>query len=542
MTREEILEELAIWEAYEARLPILRPQKTNGPQTAAYNCTAQIVGYGGAAGGGKSVYGAMSALYKSHNAVIIRRTLKMHVGLTNWLKSKFPQRLFGNPPEFKATAEDRKRGIKCKTLRFAYLDHEDDLENEQGIPKDKIIVDEAVHLPWEWINRLTAHNRSDNQAELDADGLVCQTILTFNPPLTPVGLWVFELFAPWINDQHEMYPQAYGRVLYYAYIDGRFFFYETDAALTVHPVTGNPIEIPIELKSITFFRATWQDNESFRENRAYIASLQNQADVEYRAFFLGEMTASLVDDAKYIFPRSKYIACEKRWKETEPPKGPPLVVAIDVTGGGEDQFCMMPMWKGGYAGKYVQRQGSLLPNADAQVDFLEEYVQGTLHCAIMDIDYIYDSGGGYGDAFHDAMMRRYPEARLNAFRGGGAAGINDLFGINNADETIGELSGMPFLSGSNGFTNCVSAAWCRAGQMTYHPLFNLAIYPDDDLRRQCTGREITERGGGKLAIEKKEDYKAKLGGKSPDAADCLVMGLWYLSVVMAVDEWSQRSR
>jgi len=535
LSRAEKLELIKLREEKARREPILKPQKTNKPQNDAYNCKAELIGYGGAAGGGKSVYGLMTALYKSHYAVIIRRTLKMHVGLQNFTNGKFPRRLVGNPPEFKPGEEDRRRGVKVKQLRFAYLDHESDLSSEQGNPKDKIIIDEAVHLPWEWVNRLMAHNRPTDADELAKDGFVCQTILTFNPPLNATGLWIIDLFAPWVDPMHPMYPRQHGEILYYTYWGNSFYFYDSPEPLQVSPVDGSALTTPIQLKSITFFRADYRDNEVFRNNTSYLATLQGMREVERRAFLDGEMTASLVDEAGQIIRRRPWENAVKRWNATPPPTTPPLVVSIDIASGGDDHFVCMPFWKGGYAGMPVGIEGKNVPTVQAQVLHVEQYMFDVLRTSPDQTAIIYDASGGWGSGFAEIWRQKYPTATLVPFEGGKAAGINQVFNGIGKDAEIGEISGMPLASGPIGFDHRIGAAWYRAGEMLEHELFSLAVPPHNRLAREAQSRLVEERNGARISIESKEKLNKKLG-HSPDYADAWVMGLWYLSVELRVRE------
>src|SRR5215813_1111270 len=59
--------------------PIWSPQK--GQQDKAYNSDADVIGYGGAAGGGKSFLGLGLAATKHHRSIIFRRVFPSVRGL-----------------------------------------------------------------------------------------------------------------------------------------------------------------------------------------------------------------------------------------------------------------------------------------------------------------------------------------------------------------------------------------------------------------------------------------------------------------------------
>jgi len=72
--------------------------------------------------------------------------------------------------------------------------------------------------------------------------------------------------------------------------------------------------------------------------------------------------------------------------------------------------------------------------------------------------------------------------------------------------------------------------------MTTHKRFSLCIPNHPQLAREALSRRVIERNNDRIAIESKEEFKKKLGNKSPDFADAFVMGLWYLSVELRVRE------
>lgn len=100
---------------------------------------------------------------------------------------------------------------------------------------------------------------------------------------------------------------------------------------------------------------------------------------------------------------------------------------------------------------------------------------------------------------------------------------------------IGEISGMPLMSGSVAFDNKIGAAWFRAGEMLEHPLFEISVPRHLRLKKEALTRVVKERSGARVSIESKDDLSKRLT-HSPDFADAWVMGLWYLSVELAVRE------
>jgi len=524
--------ELELRRKLQAERPVWKPQRTNNPQTAAFHCDAQEIGYGGAKGGGKSQLGTGMATMRHHYTNCFRKNYEEHSSMIEFMRTEFPPLLTGSPPVYRPRIRTRK--MKVRTMRFCHLEHGDkDLRKYQGKAVDLCWIDECVHFTRRQVEMLAADVRLLKPKEAIEDGVFGQLLLTFNPPLDSVGLWVFDMFGPWINPEHPMYPQPFGKVLYCAFWREKDYFFESGEPLTNDPETGKPMDKPLHLKSRTFFKATLNDNEAYRDDHAYHARLQSLSEVERRAFYDGEMTASLVDLAGQIFRRAKYADAERRWSATTAPTMHPICISVDVTGGGDDRFVVMPFWRGGYVGRPVSCQGNEVPNAEAQVDFVERFLVDELHCKVEDVACIYDSGGGYGNAFYDELHRRYPNMQIVPFNGASVAGVNEIFGDPDPDLSIGPISGMPYMSGANGFLNKRSAAYVRAGQMLEHEAFEIAIPPDDKLRQECMVHLIKERAGKTIQVISKEDVKVAIQ-RSPDLSDALVMGLHFLSVEIAV--------
>lgn len=525
--------ELELRRRLQAETPQFRPQKSNAPQCEAFNSDADEIGYGGAAGGGKTFLGFMMAMYKHWHSVVFRRNLDQHGALIEIIRGFDEKHLKGYPPVYRPDNSTRK--VKAKKIQFAHLDHESDLEKHQGKAKDFLWFDEAVHFHRHEIQRLAAHLRPLEPLNFAGSGLKCQLLLTFNPPLDQRGLWVLDMFGPWINSDHPMYPQPSGKVLYCCYWNGTDYFYESDEPLTHDPATGQPLDAVINLKSRTFFKAMLSDNEALKNNVAYIATLQGMSEVERRAFLDGEMTASLVDEAGQIVKRKSWEAAVRRWPDAMKAveKMPPLCISIDIASGGEDHFVCMPFWKYGHAGMPHGIEGKHVGNPQLQVAHVEQYMFDVLHTSPDQTAIIYDASGGWGSGFAEVWRTKYPNGQLIPFEGGKAAGINQIYNGIGKDEQLGELSGMPKASGPIGFQNRIGAAWYRAGEMLDHPMFQLAVPPHTRLAKEAQSRLVEERNGKLITIESKEKISKKLN-HSPDYADAWVMGLWYLSVELRI--------
>jgi hypothetical protein len=74
------------------------------------------------------------------------------------------------------------------------------------------------------------------------------------------------------------------------------------------------------------------------------------------------------------------------------------------------------------------------------------------------------------------------------------------------------------------YYNLRAEAWFRASQDFSERKVRLTL-PNTTLRKQLVVPTYSFRNG-RILIEEKKDIKKRLGGKSPDWADCYIMGLW----------------
>lgn len=109
-----------------------------GLQTKAFNCDADIILFGGAAGGGKSHLLMLKALHMAYNdpdfaGIIFRRNMPQMTGQGGmWLES---QRMFA---PLKPTIKRKDHIIQFNatgggSIKYAGMDHEMDYEQHQGL-------------------------------------------------------------------------------------------------------------------------------------------------------------------------------------------------------------------------------------------------------------------------------------------------------------------------------------------------------------------------------------------------------------------------
>ncbi len=236
---------------------IIGPQP--GPQEAFLSTPADICGYGGAAGGGKSFGLLLEALRHIDNpeygAVIFRRT---YPEITNegglWDESMNIYPLVGgksteDPLEWTFTS-----GAK---VRFAHMQYEKNKYDWQGASVAFIGFDEATHFTRSQVFYMLSRNRSTS-------GVKPYMRLTFNPD---ADSWVKDFFAPWVHEDWPLDDRVQSGEIRWFVIDGD--------ELVWLPKDGTyPNEEYPFAKSVTFIEADVYDNPKLLEkDPGYLANL-----------------------------------------------------------------------------------------------------------------------------------------------------------------------------------------------------------------------------------------------------------------------------
>ena len=134
-----------------------------GPQTTFAECSADVVFFGGSAGGGKSFAILLEPLYHIDNpdfgAVIFRRTTKQ---ITNegglWDTSRFLySKIAGVDSIDYKLSHQFPAGAK---ITFAHMEYEKNRYDWQGSQIPLIMFDELTHFTWKQFNYMLSRNRS----------------------------------------------------------------------------------------------------------------------------------------------------------------------------------------------------------------------------------------------------------------------------------------------------------------------------------------------------------------------------------------------
>lgn len=245
-----------------------------GPQTLFYETTADIAGFGGAAGGGKTVALLLETARHRDNprfaAVVFRRTLPEVTnsgGLWDESGKLFP---LLDPRVRSRTLPLGWRFPSGAVVRFSHLQHEHDVHAWQGAQVPLICFDEAVHFTEHQFFYMLSRNRS-------TCGVRPRVRLTMNPD---ADSWVAAFFSWWIGEDGYPIPERIG-VHRYMGRDGDDLLWG-DSLLEVYEKARHVFDGPLAagatlddlIKSVTFIPAKLSDNPTLmRENPSYLGNL-----------------------------------------------------------------------------------------------------------------------------------------------------------------------------------------------------------------------------------------------------------------------------
>lgn len=345
---------------YLALAGVWSPHPDNIPQQIAYECRADILGYGGAAGGGKTDLGLGKALNQHRNIAIFRREGPQLLGIRNRLSQ-----ILGGIDGYNGRDNVwRDAGPRKVYIEFGSTPHAGDETKYQGRDKDLLIIEEAANFLVTQVRFLMGWVRTT------IPGQHCQTLMTFNPPTSTEGQWIIEFFAPWLDKkyynkapwlaEHLRGRAEPGELRYAASLppteahpNGRDIWVNDKTPFVM--VDGEPVfdfdpseyakEDIITPLSRTFISARVSDNP-YLMGTGYMSQLQALPEPLRSQMLKGDFSAGMQDDPFQLCPTSWVEAAMERWVD-QYPKPPMDSLGCDIARGGKDQTILLPrhgMW------------------------------------------------------------------------------------------------------------------------------------------------------------------------------------------------------
>ncbi|KQE15635.1 terminase [Acinetobacter pittii] len=307
-----------------------------GPQMAAYLSQADVIGYGGAAGGGKTdlVVGSFLTVHK--RSLVVRREKAQTDGIVQRCEE-----ILGHKNGYNSQKSFWNLG-NGRLIEFGGLDNLGDEKRWQGRAHDFKALDEATEIRESQARFVMGWNRSSDPT------IKSKCLMTFNPPTTAEGRWVIDYFAPWIKKGHPN-PAKPGELRYFAMVKGKeqevesnkqFVLIDDQIVYDFDPKDYKPEHI-ITPKSRTFIPARVTDNKYYMET-GYMSTLQALPEPLRSQMLYGDFGAGIEDDPWQVIPTAWVEAAQARWKPEDEMrlmyKGvfPMDSYGLDVARGGKD--------------------------------------------------------------------------------------------------------------------------------------------------------------------------------------------------------------
>lgn len=478
-----------------------------GPQSMANASLADIIGFGGAAGGGKTDLGCGKAWTQHRKVMLLRRVGTELMGILDRFEELFGTDV-GRNGQQKVWRTARPDGVPLQ-IEWASLPNLGDERGFQGRPHDLLWFDEAANFLEQQVRFLMGWVRST------VPGQRQQMLLTFNPPTTSEGRWIVDFFGPWLDKKHALFPTAPGVLRYAATVPDQARGMSRDVWVddTGKPLSGAPFvlidgrivydfdvkdfapEDVITPKSRTFIPSRVTDNP-FLMGTGYLAQLQALPEPLRSQMLKGDFLAGMTDDPWQVIPTEWVEIAQARWKERRP-RGEMLTMGVDVARGGRDNSTIATRHKAEASSYWFDRlhlyPGQETPDGPKVAGLVigERRDEATI---LLDVI-------GVGASPYDVLN-----------------GMNlDVYGINVAEKATAKDR-----SGRLAFLNLRSQLWWKFRELL-DPAYDtgVALPPDPELAKElCAPR--WELSGMTIKVESREEIVERIG-RSPDRATAVVL-------------------
>lgn len=488
MNLDDVLAKLATMpDAERKQLEELAAEQTKGrkfipspgPQTDAYFSKADVLLYGGAAGGGKSALINGLALQEHTNSLIMRRRYTDLMGGGGMVEEVL--KLHGSRNGFNGSSPPTLRTEDGRTITFGGAANLGDEQAFQGRARDFLGLDEATQFLEAQVRFLMGWVRTTDPNQRT------RTLLASNPPVSAAGDWIVGMFRPWLDLTHSNPAKP-----------GELRWYVTDPDGDDMEVDGpEPIEVAgrtLIPTSRTFIPAMLADNP-FLAKSDYGARLDALPEPLRSAMRDGNFMLARQDDPWQVIPTEWIRAAQARWTPEPPAHAPMTAMGVDIAQGGRDNTTIAMRYDAWFA-EIKQVPGSETPtgNEVAGLVIAERRNGATI---------ILDMGGGYGGA--TKMRLADNDIQVKSFKGA------ETSGRRTKDQQLGFVN------------NRAEALWRlrEALDPAQDGGSPVALPPDPEIVADLTAPlyEITSRG---VKVTPKEKVVEMLG-RSPDKGDAIMM-------------------
>lgn len=443
-----------------------------GPQTQALESKADILLYGGAAGGGKSDLLIGCAQQDHKRALIIRRESTELDGII----ARSKEILSGLGDYNKVEKEWALKG--GQSLKLGGMKDAEDWRAYAGRARDYLGFDEAAEFLKDQVFSLIAWLRSTDE------GQRCRVILASNPPRGGEGEWVIEEFKPWLDPLYPK-PAAPGELRWAIRVNG-------DTEWVDGPGVYQRGGEDYTAMSRTFIPARLDDNP-YLSGTNYRATLQNLPEPLRSQLLKGDFLAGRKDHEWQVIPSAWVDLANQRWERAPEKTRKMLALSSDVAAGGDSTEIARLHEEAWFAPMVAVEPALCTEPLNIALEMIKLRRDGA--------DLSLDMTGGWGSGVRSHLLNTH-KMECHGF-------------------VYSEMSNAVAEESSLGFMNCRAELWWRFREaLDPKNGHDVKLPPDARLKAELTAPRYKVKGT-KILIESKDEIKKRIGG-STDKADAVV--------------------
>ena len=459
------------------------PDPRNKPQVEAYYSPANVLLYGGAAGGGKTDLIVGLAATKHENSVIFRRQSIDLRGIEARIKA-----ILGSPGWNGQKNYMQRPGLM---IELGHLGSPGDEEDWQGRPHDLIAFDEGTQLDGARCRFVMGWLRAAKKP----DGTIIRkrVVIATNPPMGGEGDWVIEMFGPWINPLHPLYGTVKPGELLWAVTaaDGTTVWVDGPGE---YQIEGE--DITLEALSYTFIPSLLKDNP-YLAGTGYEKQIMQLSEPWRTKLLKGDFMAGREDHAQQVIPGHWIELANERHARGRPKGATMAAIACDVAQGGNANTSIARLY-GSWFDDMIQVPGRLTPDGPAVASLLIQHRRGMAEVVL-------DVTGGWGISARDHLK---------------AMGIEVLEAVFSEQKNAGRTKDGKFKFGNRR----AQMYWQLREAMDPDSGEDVGLPRDPKVKAQLTAIRFKIKGD-KLFVEEKADIIKRIGS-TLDEADAIVMAWW----------------
>ena len=472
----------------------IRPQ--NGFQSLFMKSRADIVIGGGAAGAGKTFSLLIEPIrfgdLKGYQAVIFRRVSTMIKG-SLWFPSESLYEGFNPKPRPVPSNNEWFFGGGGR-LKFTHLQYDKDAQSHQGAEYAFIGFDELTHFTSQQFWYLTSRNRT-------TCGIRPYMRATCNPESSG---WVKRLVSKYIypDDYHIEGLQGMpitemrGKILYFRRVGDDLFWGESkDELIAKYPDLFNTPDI-LEAAKLGIGAKRFITSFSFISGSVF----ENMELLKVNAGYLSNLSQ--------LAPEQKAQLLNGCWKRFE----------------GEDIMYKYRALEGMYTNSFIKESDNSITRyitADIALEGADLFVVMVwADMVLIDISTYEKTDGKEVIDILESTAKRYGVARHNVAYD--AAGVGNY--INGFLKTAYNFVGGSSPLNNENYANLRTQCYFKMAEMVNtFKVYCKTKSNSEDLIKELDATRKVPYVFGRVKMESKDDIKKKIGGRSPDFADCFSM-------------------